>query len=35
MAMPASPPKLLGTYQTPTFRVGDVVKCARRARFSR
>jgi hypothetical protein len=25
-----APPKLLGTYRTPKFRVGDVVKCARR-----
>jgi hypothetical protein len=25
-----TPPRLLGTYQTPAFNYGDVVRCARR-----
>ena len=25
-----TPPKLLGRYRTPRFRIGDVVRCARR-----
>jgi hypothetical protein len=29
--VPDAPPKLLGRYKTPTFRLGDVVNCARRS----
>src|SRR4051794_1463330 len=28
--MTATPPKLLGRYQTPRFAYGDVIRCARR-----